>query len=168
MAEYHVGCGFFGIYAGILKPNKPTEWKGKTECTDEAIEAVRDYMIDHCLGGFECRKDKSGGWEWKLKDGRTVQLIIEIKGGEEDGQTEIVQQLRKELENVKAERDSLLKEFAGECGLCANYEKCKKYPCYCIDGNMWEYRGSKESESVSEESNSGYRNWIMGRFERGE
>ena len=38
MAEYHVGCGCFGIYAGTLKPKHPNEWQNKTECTDEAID----------------------------------------------------------------------------------------------------------------------------------
>lgn len=84
MVEYHVGAGCFGIYAGILKPNKPNEWKDKTHCTDEAIEAVRDYMVVECLGGFDCSKAKSGGWEWKLKDGRVVQLTVEIKEREEN------------------------------------------------------------------------------------
>ena len=78
MAEYHVGAGLFGIYAGILK-NK-SEWKNKTECTDEAIEAVRDYMIDQCLGGFDCSKGTSGGYAWTLKDGRNVELRISIMG----------------------------------------------------------------------------------------
>lgn len=87
MADYHVGAGCFGIYAGILKPNKPNEWKDKTCCTDEAIEAVRDYMVTECLGGFDCSKAKSGGWEWKLKDGRIVELRITIKENEEDGRT---------------------------------------------------------------------------------
>ena len=41
MTEYHVGCGIAGIYAGVLR-NK-NEWKDKTECTDSAIVAVRDY-----------------------------------------------------------------------------------------------------------------------------
>lgn len=77
MAEYHVGCGLFGIYAGVLK-NKD-EWKYKTECTDEAINAVRDYMVSECLGGFDCSKAKNGGYEWKLKDGRTVELRVTIK-----------------------------------------------------------------------------------------
>ena len=73
MAEYHVGCGAFAIYAG-----------NKTECTDEAIDAVRDYMVRECLGGFDCSKAKSGGWSWKLKDGRTVELIVSIKGDNEN------------------------------------------------------------------------------------
>ena len=78
MAEYHVGAGCFGIYAGTLK-NKE-EWKDKTECTDEAIEAVRDYMINECLGGFDCSESDTGGYTWKLKDGRTVELRISITG----------------------------------------------------------------------------------------
>ena len=80
--KYHVGAGLFGIYAGVLK-NK-TEWKDKTECTDEAIEAVRDYMIDECLGGFDCSKQETGGYSWKLKDGRSVELRVTIKGETEN------------------------------------------------------------------------------------
>jgi len=75
--KYHVGCGAFGIYAGILK-NKE-EWKDKSDCTDEAIEAVRDYLVQECLGGLDCSKDTKGGYSWKLKDGRTVKLMIEIE-----------------------------------------------------------------------------------------
>ena len=44
IAEYHVGCGIFRIYAGILKPNG-TEWKDKTDVTEEAISAVAEYLL---------------------------------------------------------------------------------------------------------------------------
>ena len=84
MAEYHVGCGAFAIYAGTLNARNKNLWKNKTECTDKAIAAVRDYMVDQCLGGFDCSKAKSAGYEWKLKDGRTVELVVSIKGGEEN------------------------------------------------------------------------------------
>ena len=80
MAEYHVGCGAFGIYAGTLNAKNKNIWQNKTECTDEAIEAVRDYMIDECLGGFDCSKQETGGYSWKLKDGRSVELRICIRG----------------------------------------------------------------------------------------
>lgn len=75
MAEYHVGCGIAGIYAGVLK--NTNEWKDKTECTDEAIVAVRDHIIDECLGGINSNKTY-GGYQWKLKDGRTVKLVVKI------------------------------------------------------------------------------------------
>lgn len=40
MAEYHVGCGAFGIYAGTLNSkNKPLK-QNKTLCMDEALCAV--------------------------------------------------------------------------------------------------------------------------------
>lgn len=84
MADYHVGCGAFAIYAGILNARNKNIWRNKTECTDEAIDAVRDYMVRECLGGFDCSKAKSGGWSWKLKDGRTVELIVSIKGDNEN------------------------------------------------------------------------------------
>ena len=83
MAEYHVGCGAFAIYAGTLNKNK-TMWQNKTECTDEAINAVRDYMVDELLGGTKCSKAKSSGYEWTLKDGRIVELRVTIKDGEKD------------------------------------------------------------------------------------
>ena len=74
--KYHVGCGAFGIYAGILK-NKE-EWKDKSDCTEETIEAVRDYLIQECLGGLNSDKT-TGGYSWKLKNGRTVKLMIAIE-----------------------------------------------------------------------------------------
>lgn len=87
MAEYHVGCGAFAIYAGTLNSKNKSLWQNKTECTDEAINAVRDYMVDECLGGFDCEKATSGGYKWNLKNGRTVELRITIKdeGREKEG-----------------------------------------------------------------------------------
>lgn len=72
--EYHIGAGNFGIYAGILKT--PNEWKEKSECTNEAIEAVRDYMVDNCLTNIE--QEDTGGYTWKLKNGNIVELRISI------------------------------------------------------------------------------------------
>ena len=68
MAEYHVGCGEFGIYAGTL-------------CTEEAVCAVRDYMVQELLGGIGCTKATSSGYAWTLKDGRIVELRVTIKEG---------------------------------------------------------------------------------------
>lgn len=79
MAEYHVGCGAFGIYAGTLEPKNKNMWKNKSEVTDECLGAVCDYMIMELLGGLDCSKGRSGGYEWDLKDGRTVELRVTIK-----------------------------------------------------------------------------------------
>ena len=79
MAEYHVGCGAFAIYAGTLNAKNKNLWQNKTECTDEAINAVRDYMVQKLLGGFDCNKAISSGYEWTLKDGRVVELRVTIK-----------------------------------------------------------------------------------------
>ena len=78
MAEYHVGCGAVGIFAGTLNKNKAM-WQNKTECTDEALCAVRDYMVHELLGGTSCEKAKSSGYEWDLKDGRVVELRVTVK-----------------------------------------------------------------------------------------
>lgn len=42
MAEYHVGCGMAGIYAGTLN-KQGTEWLNKSEVTEEARMAVAQY-----------------------------------------------------------------------------------------------------------------------------
>lgn len=44
MTEYHVGCGAFGIYAGTLNKNK-TMWKNKSDVTNEALDAVAQYLL---------------------------------------------------------------------------------------------------------------------------
>lgn len=81
MVEYHVGCGAFAIYAGTLNSKNKSLWQNKTECTDEAIEAVRDYMVQECCGGIQCEKANTGGYKWTLKDGRTVELRVTIESG---------------------------------------------------------------------------------------
>ena len=79
MAEYHVGCGTFGIYAGTLNSKNKNLWQSKTECTDEAIDAVRDYMVQELLGGLDCSLANSQSYFWTLQDGREVELRITIK-----------------------------------------------------------------------------------------
>lgn len=79
MPEYHVGCGAFGIYAGTLNPKNKNMWKNKTECTQEAIEAVIDHIVLSQMGGYDNPIKSSGGFELNLKDGRTVKLELTIK-----------------------------------------------------------------------------------------
>lgn len=69
--EYHVGCGAFGIYAGTLMPNKEL-WRNKSDVTDEAIAAVRDYLFSEFIRDGKTQ----GGYEWTRKDGRAVKLMI--------------------------------------------------------------------------------------------
>lgn len=80
MANYHVGCGVFGIYAGRLNKDKSMWIDGaRTEVTDEAICAVRDYLLMQIENG-----KNSFGYEWTMKDGKTVQLAVKIKESESD------------------------------------------------------------------------------------
>ena len=79
MTEFHVGCSAFAIYAGTLNSKNKTLWQNKTKCTDEALCAVRDYMIQELLGGIDCCKATTSGYEWTLKDRRTVELRVTIK-----------------------------------------------------------------------------------------
>ena len=73
MAEYHVGAGAFGIYAGTLA-KRGRLWREKSECTDEAITAVRDYLVGEIPEG-----KTSGGYEWMRADGSIVELRVTIK-----------------------------------------------------------------------------------------
>ena len=36
-------------------------------------------MVQELLGGISCSKATSSGYEWTLKDGRTVELRVTIK-----------------------------------------------------------------------------------------
>ena len=71
MAEYHVGCGLAGIYAGTLKNNN--EWKNKSDVTDEALCAVAQYL-------------DFGKKEFRIKyNGEPYRLIVEKMKERTDG-----------------------------------------------------------------------------------
>lgn len=65
MAEYHVGCGLFDIYAGTLKNEGKkgvNEWRSKSEVTNEALDAVKkmgtyvDFVNNIVFGGADMRE----------------------------------------------------------------------------------------------------------------
>ena len=58
MAEYHVGCGIAGIYAGTLKSNGD-EWRNKSDVTHEALCAVAQHLL---FNGIEFRFKHKGQW----------------------------------------------------------------------------------------------------------
>lgn len=57
--------------------------KKKTECTDETLRAVRDYLKDKADAQLLTRH----GHQWKLKKGGVVRLVIEIECEENNGCT---------------------------------------------------------------------------------
>ncbi len=72
MAEYHVGCGLAGIYAGTLTKSGK-EWKNKSNVTDEAILSVIQHMY------FQLEKgETSMAYAVKMNDGKYVRLKIEV------------------------------------------------------------------------------------------
>lgn len=44
MAEYHVGCGTFGIYAGTLN-KRGDMWLHKSDVTDEVLGCAAQYLL---------------------------------------------------------------------------------------------------------------------------
>lgn len=46
MAEYHVGCGILGIYAGILN-KKGDKWINKSLVTNEVLSCAFDYLYSN-------------------------------------------------------------------------------------------------------------------------
>ena len=42
-------------------------------------------MVRKLLGGIECTKGSSSGYQWDLKDGRIVELRVTIKDGDGNG-----------------------------------------------------------------------------------
>lgn len=71
MAEYHVGCGLAGIYAGTLKPSGD-EWRNKSDVTNECINAVVQHMYFQIPEG-----ENSFAYGFKMRDGRYVRLKVE-------------------------------------------------------------------------------------------
>lgn len=71
MAEYHVGCGIFGIYAGTLN-KKGDMWLRKSEVTHEALDAVAGYLV---------MNDKQ--MTFYYKDEKYVLKVEKIEEGEE-------------------------------------------------------------------------------------
>ena len=70
MTEYHVGCGAFGIYAGVLR--NETTWKDKSEVTSEALGASAQYMLVN-------EKEFRFGYKGK----RYVMRVEEMEGEQE-------------------------------------------------------------------------------------
>ncbi len=72
MAEYHVGCGAFGIYAGTLNSKNKSLWQNKSEVTNEAVSAVAQYLL---------QEDKSLLFDYQ---GRRYRLSVTPEPPKED------------------------------------------------------------------------------------
>ena len=70
MAEYHVGCGIIGIYAGTLN-KQGNMWTRKSDVTDEALIAVAQYFLEH---------DEAFEFDYKGKRYRMAVSEIESEG----------------------------------------------------------------------------------------
>lgn len=70
MAEYHIGTGCYGIYAGVTT-RSGNLWKDKSDVTEEALWAVIDYL-----------RSIGGTWTTKLA-GTQVTLRLTWKEGDE-------------------------------------------------------------------------------------
>ena len=83
MAEYHVGCGVFAIYAGTLN-KKGNMWRNKSEVTDEAISAAAQYLLEHDqLMRFNYRGKR---YEIKVVESQETTAESEDVGGECKGE----------------------------------------------------------------------------------
>ena len=81
MAEYHVGCGPISgeIFAGTLSKDK-SKWLNRSVATDEAINAVRDHLVSMA----RIDKRNTYGYEWTLKNGGKVTLMVKIEEESKD------------------------------------------------------------------------------------
>lgn len=78
MAEYHVGCGLAGIYAGILNPKTKDgyqTWKDKSVVTEEAISAVAQHLTQK----LHLEKNKTEiARRFTFNDGTIAELKLSI------------------------------------------------------------------------------------------
>ncbi len=72
MANYHVGCGIAGIYAGTLN-KKGDMWVNRSDVTEEAIKTVAQFLLEH----EEAMEFDYHGNRYRLE-------VNEIKAGSED------------------------------------------------------------------------------------
>jgi hypothetical protein len=77
MAEYHVGCGAFGIYAGTLNKKKD-RWQNKSEVTEEATHAV----VQHVKQEMMLDKKSTRTDEFTFIDGSVMRVTYEVLKGE--------------------------------------------------------------------------------------
>lgn len=73
MPDYHVAAGIAGIYAGTIN-KKGDMWVNKSDVTDEALCAVRDYLVNEA----NANNAREFGYEWERKDGGKTGLFIKI------------------------------------------------------------------------------------------
>ena len=74
MAEYHVGCGIAGIYAGTLS-KQGTEWLTKSEVTEEARKAVILYEKDR----LKSEKRLKETTEYTFRNGDVLTVTYALK-----------------------------------------------------------------------------------------
>lgn len=74
MAEYHVGCGLAGIYAGTLN-KQGTEWLTKSEVTEEARQAVILYEKDR----LKSEKRLKETIEYTFRNGDVLTVTYALK-----------------------------------------------------------------------------------------
>jgi hypothetical protein len=81
---------------------------------------------------------------------KTEYNIKDMKSFVDDYQTDVCDQCDEAKEwkeaywNVKRQLKVAIDDLYGDCGSCKHSEECKKYPCYCINYNAWEWRGIDE------------------------
>lgn len=83
MAEYHVGYGFAGIYAGTLNPRTKDgyqTWRNKSDVTEETISAVAQYLRQE----YYLEKNAIGiARRFTFNDGTIAELKLSILEGDE-------------------------------------------------------------------------------------
>lgn len=72
MAEYHVGCGAFGIYAGTLEPRNKNLWRNKSDVTNEALCAAAQHLLFNETEFRFQYKDKS--------------YVLKVEGGQDEAE----------------------------------------------------------------------------------
>lgn len=75
--NFTVACWQDGIYAGIMKPTRDDgtkQWKTKTKCTDEAVDAVMRWFLELA----NKNNQTSYAIQWTNTEGKTISLRLEV------------------------------------------------------------------------------------------
>ena len=73
--------------------------------------------MQDCLGGLDCNKATSGGYEWTLKDGRIVELRVTIGGAQQRQQNGDVEEITTDEKTVHCVdcKHLMFSDCYGEC-----------------------------------------------------
>jgi hypothetical protein len=99
----------------------------------ENVESKLSELLNYTTGGRLSETKYDIGYMKEVVDDYRQDMCVEGCNN--------INALLQSLERTEHERDVAIKDLAGDCSVCKHLSYCSLHPCYCINGNVWEWRG---------------------------